>query len=88
MAFDPQVATLIVACITAVGVVVAAWVGLHNKGALGQITVNTDGQLANLMTEIRAFKAEISELKAVAAANKTSSEAATKLATIVASKVE
>jgi uncharacterized protein YdbL (DUF1318 family) len=80
MMFDPQVATLVVACITAVGVVVAAWVGLHNKGALSQITVNTDGQLANLMTEIRAFKAEISELKAVAAANKVSTDKAALIA--------
>lgn len=76
MMFDPQVATLVVACITAVGVVVAAWVGIHNKGTLGQITINTDGQLAALMTEIRAFKAEISELKAVAAANKVSTDKA------------
>lgn len=80
MMFDPQVATLVVACITAVGVVVAAWVGLHNKGALAQITVNTDGQLTDLMTEIRAFKAEISELKAVAAANKVSTDKAALIA--------
>jgi uncharacterized protein YdbL (DUF1318 family) len=82
MTFDPQLATLVVAVITAIGVIVAAWVGLHNKSVLGQITINTDGQLTTLMTEIRAFKAEISELKAVAAANKVSTDKAASVAAV------
>jgi hypothetical protein len=80
MTFDTVLATFIVACIGAIGVIVAALIGLHNKGALSQITVNTDGRLSDLLTKINALEAKLITAEAVATAIAIETEKAASIA--------